>query len=168
MEIVDRRTFSSAVPAVKILNKIIPLIGDRHLRKTRNIVLIDWAYRRSNPLTRYNKITGTGKGDIEIYIATMVSRMSNGLKSNQILWTILLTQGIMQEIYHHSLRGNRLLRRLIRKNGEDMSGDWAAVKAREIVEKLYPPDEYGDQLRDIHSRIRTIQELQFDLAEASA
>jgi hypothetical protein len=67
MQIKDKRSATSWVPAVDILNQVLPLFREQNFAGIRRVVLLDQDYHKGpEGLGRYCQIDGTKQADVEM------------------------------------------------------------------------------------------------------
>jgi hypothetical protein len=144
VKIEDRRVTSSWVPAVQILEEVIPLFRQEHFGGIRRIVLLDHDYHANRRVARasgrYCPIKGTKAADVEIYFSHL-STLPEEVKTNQMLLTYLITETLMHEIYHHLVRGQQKLRRPSFKQEQKAAGRWAFAAVCHVFRRLFPGED---------------------------
>jgi len=108
----DRREGTRWIPAVATLERILPLLPREHLAGIRSIILLDDDYRaewKGKSVGRYVPISGTNRGDIELYFALLTDVPEEAAASSRY-WFFTLTNVLAHELYHHHVRrpGKRL------------------------------------------------------------
>ena len=144
MKIDDRRVTSSWVPAVQVLEQIIPLMRKEHFAGIRSIVLLDHDYHANRRVARasgrYCPTQGTRAADIEMYFDHF-SSLPEEVKTNRMVLTYFITETLMHEVYHHVVRGQRKLRRPPFKDEQKAAGRWAFAAIGHVARQLFPGQE---------------------------
>lgn len=144
MKIEDRRVTSSWVPAVQVLEEVIPLFRQEHFVGIRRIVLLDDDYHANRRVARaagrYCPIQGTKAADVEIYLGHL-STLPEEVKTKRMLLTYLITKTLMHEIYHHLISGQQKLRKPSFKEEQKAADRWAFSAVAHVFRQLFPGEE---------------------------
>ena len=147
MKIEDHRQSSKWVPAEQILNDIIPQLDSKVLVGIRKIVLLDKDYHGGPEAAgRYCPVQGTRSADIELYLDHF-SRFPDQLKNDYDYQRFCLASTFCHELYHHSVRGRRIIRRPKKKAEEAKASAWSDNTLNGLFKKWYTEEDYG-RLRD--------------------
>ncbi|MDY6856487.1 MAG: hypothetical protein SWO11_17645 [Thermodesulfobacteriota bacterium] len=156
MKINDKRITSSWIPAVSILEEIIPHIKNSYLVGIRSIILLDKDYhqdKKTKALGRYAPIPGSNSANIEIYLESL-SSMPDLAKNSRMYLSYLISRILMHEIYHHIVRGQGIKQMQRFKVEEGAADKWSLREVDSFFEKLFPADEYEEEWNNIHEAKR--------------
>jgi hypothetical protein len=144
MKIDDRRVTTSWVPAVQILEQVIPLMKHEHFAGIRSIVLLDTDYHANRQVAkasgRYCPIQGTRAADIEMYFAHF-SSLPEEVKANPMVLTYFITETLMHEVYHHVVRAHQKVKRPSFKEEQKAAQRWAFAAICHVARQLFPGQE---------------------------
>ena len=156
MKIEDNRKASSWVPAISILEEFIPKIDQKYFIGIKKIVLLDKDYRnekKAPAFARYVPINRTKFANIEFYLDSMSDLPDEAKKSRMVLsWRILIS--LAHELYHHRVRGQKLIRRPNYKQEQKDADQWAMETINQIFIKVYPAEKYSDEWNKIEQKIK--------------
>ena len=92
MKIDDKRCTSSWVPAVEILNEVIPFFREQNFAGIRRIVLLDQDYHKgSKALGRYCAVAGTNRADVELYFE-WYNELPEELRESKLYLTYMIVR----------------------------------------------------------------------------
>jgi len=156
MKIEDKRVRSTWVPAVRLLENIVPHIPQDYLVGIRKLVLLDDDYHasKSHARGRYVQVQGANTADVEMYLGTF-DEIPESLRDNEIFLTYQLAVILTHELFHHSVRGLHKSRRPSRKTEETKAKKWSLKKSEEILHTLFPPDQFKaeyERITGIHKK----------------
>jgi hypothetical protein len=161
MEIEDRRVTSSWVPATAILTRTIPLAPKSHIAGIRKIVLLDDDYHTKNPAltaaARYCRIPRSRAADIELYLGVL-NDWPEAVKTSEMFLTYHIMKGMMHELYHHLVHGQRILRTPAKAVEEKQAERWASDAVNRMFCKLFPGEEYAAEWKERLARMRAQQQ----------
>ncbi len=152
----DNRENSKWVPAIPILEEFIPKINQKHFIGIKKIVLLDNDYHKDNEtkaFARYIPINGTKHANIEFYLDSLSDLPDEAKKSLMyIAWRIL--RALAHEVYHHRIRGQKIVRRPKFKKEQKDADSWAAKLIKPIFLESYPAEKYSKEWDHIEQIIR--------------
>jgi hypothetical protein len=152
----DCRTRTPAVPAIEVLQRIVPLIPADYLRGIRKIVLLDRDYRGMKAGGRYVAVRGTWSADVELFLDSY-SSLPETLRTSRLYVTFYLGWGLLHEIYHHRVRRAKGRRKPTDRLEDERADRWAHQQAHRILESLFPRAQHHEEYELIR---RARQEMQ--------
>jgi len=124
MNIDDKRSTTSWVPAVDILNEALPHFRKQNFAGIRRVVLLDQDYHKGpEALGRYCPVKGTKQADVELYFE-WYDELPEKVRSSRLYLTYMIIQTLMHEVYHHIVRGQHRLRQPKFKTEQAKASQW--------------------------------------------
>ena len=156
MKIEDNRKSSLWVPAIPIFDEFIPKIDKKYFIGIKRIILLDEDYRKkvkAKAFARYVPTSRTKFANIEFYLECMSDLPDEAKQSRMFIsWKILFSLG--HELYHHRVRGQKLVRRPNYKQEQKDADKWAMEIILPEFSKLYPAEKYVDEWNRIECKIQ--------------
>jgi len=145
--VVDNRDRFKAVPAPAILERVLPKLDGSSLAGIRKIILLDedpHKKRSKSPVTaRYNSLGNTRRGDVYLFFSHF-EELEDELSDNEMYLTYLVARSLAHELYHHSVRSQRIRRRPKKQIEERDAQKHAQSVATHITHALYPKPQYQE------------------------
>ena len=128
MKIKDKRSTTSWVPAVEILNEVLPHFRKQNFAGIRRVVLLDQDYHKGpKGLGRYCQIDGTKQADLEMYF-DWYDGLPQEVRTSKLYLTYMIVSTLMHEVYHHIIRGQHRLRQPKFKTEQDKADNCEAKR----------------------------------------
>lgn len=157
MRIEDKRSTTSWVPAVEILDAAIPHFRKQNFASIRKVVLLDQDYHKGpQAIGRYCAINGSKLADVELYFK-WYENLPHEARQSKLYLTFMIVSTLMHEIYHHVIRGQHRLRQPDFKTEQQRADRWGDGAAGHVVNKLYPRDQYEPEWKRIQRILREAQ-----------
>jgi hypothetical protein len=158
MEIEDLRRASSWMPAVSILEEFIPRLDATYFAGIKKIILLDKDYHKDKKVTaaRYIPIRGTKFASIEFYLGQF-STLPEEAKQSRMYLTWQLLFFLVHELYHHRVRGQKIIRRPKFKQEQNDADQWAVKIVTPIFVAVYPNELYEGEWKLILQKISESQ-----------
>ena len=145
MKIDDKRSTTSSVPAVEILNEALPCFQKRNFAGIRKVVLLDQDYHKGpEAWGRYCPVKGSKQADIEIYF-DWVDDLLTEVRSSKLYLTYQIVHILMHEVYHHIVRGQHRLRQPKFKKEQTDADKWATGAVAHVFKKLFPREDHEQE-----------------------
>jgi len=154
MKIKDKRETSSWLPAVPILEAIVPLIKKEYLVGIDSVVLLDRDYhgdRRTRVAGRYLEGPEKRTACIELYLDHL-SELPLEARNSRMYLTYLMSRYLMHELYHHVMAQGKK-RKLKHKQEEKAADKWSLREVGCFFEKLFPANLYEEEWNRIQKAI---------------
>jgi|GEM_PF-3513120 len=159
MKIEDHRNNLIWVPALEILNEFIPKINQKYFIGIKKIILLDLDYhkdKKRRAAARYVPVRGTKMANIELYFNSFNDYPEVAKKSEMyITWTILLS--LAHELYHHRVRGQKMIRRPKFDTEQKNATKWALKIIKPLFYKKFPMEKYEQESKHIEHQFRLQQ-----------
>jgi hypothetical protein len=155
IRIEDHRINSSWVPVKSILEEFLPKFDQTYFIGIRKLIFLDKDYvkDKTEAGARYRLIKGTKSANIEFYLEYLNELPDEGKQSHMYLSYILL-KSLFHELYHHRVRGQRLVRQPKSKIEEKNADNWAIRTINPVFVNRYQGKEYEDEWDSIQDKIR--------------
>jgi hypothetical protein len=145
MKIEDKRSTTSSVPAVEILNEVLPHFQKRNFAGIRSVVLLDQNYHKGPAaLGRYCAIKGTKQADVEIYFE-WIDDLPEEVRSSKLYLTYQIVHILMHEVYHHIVRGQHRLRQPKFAKEQTDADRWATGAVAHVFKKVFPREQHEQE-----------------------
>jgi hypothetical protein len=140
----DKRIDSAWVPIISILEEFMPRFDHKYFVGIKKIILFDKDYHRHTKIqasARYIPIEGTKNANIEYYLAPY-NDLPNEAKKSRMFLTYEILRTLFHELYHHRIRGQRILRQPKFKQEQNNADQWAVNIINPIFLKSFPREKY--------------------------
>ncbi len=143
--ILDNRDQYTSIRAPEILGRLLPHIDRGSLSGIGQIILLDEDPLRkrskSSVSARYHQLGNTKRGNVLIFFSHL-EHLEAELKKNELYVAYLLARSLAHELYHHSVRAQRIRRRPKKDAEERDARNFSQSVATHVAHALFPKSKY--------------------------
>ena len=149
----DQRKRHLWIPAVDILEAIIPLFRAEHFAGICCILLLDEnCDSGESGGARYMPLKKTNTADIHMYFSDL-DDLPDVARQSRMYLTYRLTLALMHEVYHHKVRSQKKLKRPKRALEEKRANKWAQEAVTHVFTNLYPRETHEEEWKAVQAAL---------------